>query len=402
MPKVIMFHSVGLDNHPWYAPQISDDVESFFDKMQKLHQEGYICRKFTTPEIQRGATDDKLLSLTFDDGYLDNWVHVFPILKLFGFEASIFVSTDFIDPAIDPRKQSAPGSVRNENHDAQHCCAGFLSLSEMKEMEDSGLVEIQSHAKTHTWYFKGPRVVDYWRPGAATRPGGPVWMLWNRFPERKPFYLTRANESEDEIPWGTPIYEHGKSLETRRYYPNEPDLENLLQNYVNEHGDELFFESADWQNQLDILVEQHRSTTLQSPSAGEYESEEEFLNRVRHELQHPRDVLGKALHKDVDALVWPGGGVLPEIVAIAKDLGYRYFTLPGRLEQQTNASVTKGMIRRMTSVSRITWSHRNLGAMNGREFIWDIRRQSGSRSADLLYRTSKSLRAIRWLLQLGG
>ncbi len=95
-------------------------------------------------------------------------------------------------------------------------------------MESSGLVEIQSHSKTHTWYFKGPRIVDFWHPGAATKKGGPVWMLWNRFPEMKPFYLTQAEKWEKKIPYGTPIYEHGKSLETRRYFPDNEKIEAKL------------------------------------------------------------------------------------------------------------------------------------------------------------------------------
>ena len=36
--------------------------------------------------------------LSFDDGYLDNWTYVFPILKKYGMKATIFVSPDFVDP----------------------------------------------------------------------------------------------------------------------------------------------------------------------------------------------------------------------------------------------------------------------------------------------------------------
>jgi peptidoglycan/xylan/chitin deacetylase (PgdA/CDA1 family) len=395
-----MFHSVGLERHPWYAPQISDDVDSFFDKMQQLHRRGYVCRKFTDPAIQSESSDPKLISLTFDDGYLDNWVHVFPILRQFGFEASIFMSTDFIDPSSALRSQCPPGVTHPSEHDSQTCCAGFLNVSEMKAMEESGLVEIQSHAKTHTWYFTGPRIVDYWRPGAATRPDGPVWMLWNLLPAMKPLYLTRSRELETRIPWGTPIYEHAKALESRRYYPHEPGLESALQEYVAEHGNEEFFRQEDWRERLDALVEGERASTESTEVAGEYESQEEFLLRVRKELNESREILGGELHKEVDALVWPGGGVIPEIIPIARELGYRYFTLPGRLDRTDDSGLTKGMLRRMTNVSRISWGHRNLGAMNGREFVWDIRRQSGSKRADLLYRASKSLRAARYLLRI--
>ena len=400
MSKIIMFHSVGLDRHPWYAPHISENIDSFHDKMRKLHDHGYVSRKFTDPAIQASSDDEKLVSLTFDDGYLDNWVHVFPILERFGFEASIFVSTDFIDPTAQPRKKVEPGSVHDAEHVARSCCAGFLNFAEMRAMESSGLVEIQSHARTHTWYFKGPRIVDYWRPGSATRPGGPVWMLWNLLPEMKPFYLTQAADAEGRIPWGTPIYEHGKALETRRFFPDEEALSADLQEHVQRHGGPRFFERSDWRQQLDALVADVRAARPSPHAPGHYESEEDFLSRVRSELEESRRILGRELDKEIDALVWPGGGVLPEVVSIARDVGYRYFTLPGRLDAIADPSVTSGMMRRMTSVPRITWGGRDLGAMTGREFIWDIQRQSGHKSADVFYRASKSVRAIRYLLRM--
>ena len=34
--------------------------------------------------------------VTFDDGYLDNYTHAYPILKKYNFIANIFLVTDFV------------------------------------------------------------------------------------------------------------------------------------------------------------------------------------------------------------------------------------------------------------------------------------------------------------------
>ena len=41
---------------------------------------------------------ENTLFLSFDDGYLDNWIYVFPMLKKFKYKATIFVSPEFVDP----------------------------------------------------------------------------------------------------------------------------------------------------------------------------------------------------------------------------------------------------------------------------------------------------------------
>jgi len=63
--------------------------------------------------------------ITADDGYVSFYKHAFPLLKRHGFAATLFIYTDFIGAgdAVDWR--------------------------EMKEMVDSGLVDVQAHSRTH-------------------------------------------------------------------------------------------------------------------------------------------------------------------------------------------------------------------------------------------------------------
>jgi len=383
-PVTIMFHSVGLDRFRWSYTRISEPVDYFASKMSALKEAGY-STTFFVPR-QPATTDDRQVALTFDDGYLDNWVHVFPILKQHGFTATVFVTPEFVDPRDIVRPQREP-SVAANAHDAAGCCAGFLSWPELLEMERSGLVDVQSHGLTHDWYFKGPEIVDFWRPGAATEPGGPVWMLWNRFPELKPYYLTRAADLESEIPYGTPIYEHGKSLETRRYFPARgPDLE--LPKLVEDHGGPEFFERSDWREKLRAASERPRATREQ----GRWETEPEFLARVERELAESKSSLESRLGKTVEAFCWPGGGVTENVLRIARSVGYRRFTIPSRWRRGHAADRSDDMVARIASKSRIVWRGTDLGRPSPREFVWYVR----SAHNPMLYRwVSRAITARR-------
>jgi peptidoglycan/xylan/chitin deacetylase (PgdA/CDA1 family) len=217
----IMFHSVGLEKHDWVFPHISESEIFFESVIQYLAKKG-LASHFFSSDVYETANSQRDVVLTFDDGYLDNFLVVLPILERHGMKGTVFVSTDFAvgDDVVRTREEGI---------------AGFLSFAEMRQMEASGVLEIQSHAKTHTWYPTGDRIVDFWRPGIATERNGPIWMLWNRYPEMKPHYLTRAAEMETWIPYGTPVYEHEKSLVCMRCFP-DPALDEHLANHVASRG----------------------------------------------------------------------------------------------------------------------------------------------------------------------
>jgi peptidoglycan/xylan/chitin deacetylase (PgdA/CDA1 family) len=63
--------------------------------------------------------------ITFDDGYEDNYAYAFPILKKYGFAATVFIIVS---------KVGNPGR---------------LSWEQIRQMQDSGLVSFGSHTLTH-------------------------------------------------------------------------------------------------------------------------------------------------------------------------------------------------------------------------------------------------------------
>lgn len=90
------------------------------------------------------------LALTFDDGYADAWLCAFPLLKKYQVKATIFVNTARVFPGSSSRPADEARAIRRRGEierDPQP--ADFLSWPEMKAMEGSGLVRIESHTHRH-------------------------------------------------------------------------------------------------------------------------------------------------------------------------------------------------------------------------------------------------------------
>jgi len=78
------------------------------------------------------ATDNpNLLALTFDDGYDNNYLLAYPILKEFNIKANINVIAKYT----------------NDNY------PGYLTWDQVKEMSDSGLIAIGSHTYDSHYYI---------------------------------------------------------------------------------------------------------------------------------------------------------------------------------------------------------------------------------------------------------
>ncbi len=118
-------------------------------------------------------------------------------------------------------------------------------------MESTGVMDIQSHGMTHTWYFSGPDIIDFRHPGDPY-----VWMNWNGDLRRKHEYLTE--NQRDLVEFGSPVYQHEKSLKARQYHPDRSLGETLIR-YVNSKGGEKFFEDHSWREELFRVAREYKS-----------------------------------------------------------------------------------------------------------------------------------------------
>src|SRR4051812_8188244 len=102
--------------------------------------------------LTKGYLPRKSVLITFDDGYYDNYLHVFPLLKRYRIKASFFLNTLFIKEKSD-RSATQIMSSEDVNREAvekfyQTGDAGtdqYMSWEEIREMQASGLCDFQAH-----------------------------------------------------------------------------------------------------------------------------------------------------------------------------------------------------------------------------------------------------------------
>ena len=113
-------------------------------------------RGYRTPSLGRflqhvtGASPlpARSLLITFDDGYADNWICAYPLLRRHGFRAVVFLTTGRMS-GTGIRLTLADGGASPETIRSERRPEGFLSWDEVRAMASSGVVEFGSHSHTH-------------------------------------------------------------------------------------------------------------------------------------------------------------------------------------------------------------------------------------------------------------
>jgi peptidoglycan/xylan/chitin deacetylase (PgdA/CDA1 family) len=365
---VVMFHSIGLcKNDNWIFNYISEPIDYFKDKIEYLHRKKFNFITWNDLYDHMGGLKKIRLPavlITFDDGYVDNFLYAFPILKKYGAKCTIFVNPDFVHPQPVVRSLNNHANY-HEKKEHSSVPVGFLSWEEMRKLEGSGLVDIQSHALTHTWYFSGSKPVDFHSPGNNHYP----WMAWNKFPEKKPYYMSQSQDCL--IHYGTPILEHSKSLVCRRFFP-DINIENNLVAFVADNGGETFFKKPNWKQTLYDKFEQFSTKNHN----GAYETREEQIKRIRYELFESKHIIQRELSKKVDYICWPGGGYNKQVVSLAKDVGYKSWTLGSRDQSSYRNRLRSNpeVIKRIGSYTKIKIKGVDYGYASGIDLYCSIKR----------------------------
>lgn len=127
---VFMYHHIQPASEAAVNKQtgLNTDNELFKKQLEHLKSEGYrsIFPADLVDFFDNGkALPTKPLMLTFDDGYEDNYVYAYPILREEGFKAVIYLPT---------------GLMENP---------GYLSWNQIQEMAGSGVVVFGNHTWSH-------------------------------------------------------------------------------------------------------------------------------------------------------------------------------------------------------------------------------------------------------------
>lgn len=149
---VFMYHHVNRHK----GDMVTVTPEVFERQMKYLHTSGY---KTVKPgellSYIKGDSmfNEKAVMITFDDGWLDNYLFAYPILEKYRINATIFIASRWVDEAssggvqdgshVPTHEESASLIKRNEAHKV------VLNWESVREMDRSGLVEFHSHTRNH-------------------------------------------------------------------------------------------------------------------------------------------------------------------------------------------------------------------------------------------------------------
>lgn len=229
------------------------------------------------------------VAVTFDDGWFDNFVYAWPVLKKHGLKATIFVSTGKIKAensvrqtledcwngratldALQKPKGVEEGFLDSLTGDFRE----FLTWEELRVMQKSGVFDIQSHGVEHRKVFCSDEAQGFVH-------GKVGWSVIS---------------ASAAIKEGMPLYPVRSALAARSYYP------------------------ADAQG------------------SGRWESKEEMKKRILGELTESKDRIASEIGVAPVHLCWPWGQYNDLGLELAREAGYQacYTTKAGAVTKGTD------------------------------------------------------------------
>ncbi len=132
-----MLHSVSDEVCDSCCPNNTIRPDELKSLVVALRDKGYVFRKFSDAALNGDA---RTVCLTFDDGMVDNYHELFPIVREFSLPVTCFV-TNRGNPDFPREEWSVEDPIPP--------FAEFLTADMIREMDESGLVEFGGHTAGH-------------------------------------------------------------------------------------------------------------------------------------------------------------------------------------------------------------------------------------------------------------
>jgi biofilm PGA synthesis lipoprotein PgaB len=113
------------------------DLAAQFEWLQREGWQPVSLQQIIDAREGRATLPPKAVLLSFDDGLASLYTRVFPLLQAFGYPAVVAINTGWLEAV------AAGATVPYENR--LRAADGFVTWGQLREMVDSGLVEIASH-----------------------------------------------------------------------------------------------------------------------------------------------------------------------------------------------------------------------------------------------------------------
>ncbi len=317
---VLLYHHINYDNDV-----LSISPELFEEQLKFLKAEKYVS--IGTQELGEFMTTgkkefDKAVVITIDDGYLDTWVYAYPLLKKYGFKAIVFIVSwnveedEFLGFNLDDYYK---GKIKKEM--IPDCSANFiiengvrkklerrLCWREIREMEHSGIIDIEPHSKFHRKVYSSDTPTGFNYPKESS-------SAWS---------MVKGDER-----FGTPDFEKKPEFIAKEFVAYQ-DLRDRLAQYVVENGYLTFFKKENWEDELQKILNDYK-VEKNTDKIGEWESEEQQKVRIKQDLEISMGEVGWEVKKVCESFSWPWGAYNDISLRIAKEVGFKYLftTKPG-------------------------------------------------------------------------
>lgn len=267
----------------------------------------------------------KSVLITFDDGFLDNVVHALPSLREFGHKATVFAVAQRLE--LESQRLEAPGGLDGRPTVDQPFVPDalghpqrrdlFMSWEQARAAEAAGVLDIAAHSLTHAPVWDAP-------PPELPHLPPERWELVRPGPRNRTFDRPCLPEYRG-LPWGLPRLPERPGLTHRAFLPSVELTDLPLSLVPQDLG-----AAAEWLADPRCVAELvRRYVALPLERWGRLESPEEYQARVRADLAGCRELLARNLVAGAplvrDCLAWPWGKSTPEVLHIAKEVGYRVF-----------------------------------------------------------------------------
>jgi len=148
---VFTFHSVEWD--------------LFESQVKYLAHNGYrtlAADEFLAILAQEIPTPERALLLTFDDGWKSLWSVAYPLLKRYGLKAVAFIIPGMVgQDHVGGSDHEAPGRNHSTAYNTISDPRRLCTWAELRAMQESGVIDIQSHSLNHARVFVSSSVVDF-------------------------------------------------------------------------------------------------------------------------------------------------------------------------------------------------------------------------------------------------
>ncbi|MDL2316798.1 polysaccharide deacetylase family protein [Desulfovibrio sp. OttesenSCG-928-A18] len=328
---VLMYHSICKFKHRLC---ISPDL--FEDQCRVLAANGWRGIRLSEAEdyfLRKGKLPKKTLLFTFDDGYLDSYVHAEPILRRYGHHGALFPVLDLVerDGPLRPTREDL-----GTNPDAAPLIAEldkrptvfrsrqsvseirFCNWNEIRQMHKHGHMASAPHSLRHDRVIRSLEFKHLYTPG-----------------QQRGFFSPPPHA----VLWGFPQFNLGHFLSDRAYVP-VPELFELVKKMVPQENKEALAFLRKPVN-MQALLKAIRAL----PVLGVLESEQQYRARIFKEFTQCRERFEGELGEAPLSFCWPWGDYSSMAREEAKRAGFRLFftTMRG-----ANVRARAGQVRRMS------------------------------------------------------